>query len=84
MTRLYSEKSSQIRVKTRCFRNPLVTAQSNYLKLVNDKRTYEVLASVKKARFYVVLLIMLSVSMAGGGQNPFKDDHSCLNVISVV
>ena len=46
---------------------------------MNDKRTYKVLASVKKARFYVVLLMMLSVSIAGGGQDPFKDDHPCLN-----
>lgn len=33
-----------------------------------------------KARFYVVLFIMLSVSMSGGRQDPFKDDHPCLNI----
>lgn len=48
---------------------------------MNDKRTYKVLACVMKARFYVVFLIMLSVRMAGGGQDPFKDDHPCLNIL---
>lgn len=48
---------------------------------MSDKRTYKVLACIMKARFYVVLLIMLSVSMAGGGQDPFKDDHPCLHIL---
>lgn len=34
-----------------------------------------------KARFYVVLLIMLFLSMAGGRQDPFEDDHPCLNIL---
>lgn len=48
---------------------------------MNDKRAYKVLVCVMKARFCVMLLIMLSVSIAGGGQDPFKDDHPCLNIL---